>query len=73
MVLVRGVGPSLARFGIDGTAGRPAAEDPRAGDGTQVLAGNDDWGQPTVVNARAVTGDVIPVPPTAAVGALYPG
>ena len=46
-VLIRGIGPALVAFGVGG-----ALADPRLAvySGTNVIAQNDDWSQPTALN-----------------------
>lgn len=54
-MLVRGIGPTLSAFGVEGAVSDPALR--IFGTGDTQIAGNDDWGgQATVVSASAVAG-----------------
>lgn len=50
-VLVRGVGPGLAAFGVDGPLANPRLAVYR---GDSLVAQNDDWGTPTAIGATQV-------------------
>lgn len=42
-VLIRGIGPTLAGYGVSGTMGNPSLELFAADDGSSALTANDDW------------------------------
>jgi hypothetical protein len=56
-LLIRGIGPGLADFGVSGALVDPVVR-VLAADGT-LLAMNDNWSTTTLVNGRAVTADNI--------------
>lgn len=56
-LLVRGVGPGLAQFGVPGTLADPIVR-VVAADGT-VIASSDNWGDTSLANGRAVNADEI--------------
>ena len=56
-LLIRGVGPTLAGFGVSDTLADPIIKIV-ANDGT-VLATNDNWSDDTIVNGRTLTADEI--------------
>ena len=56
-LLIRGVGPTLAQFGVTGTLADPLI---KVIDGSgATIATNDNWGDTTLTNGRAVTADEV--------------
>lgn len=51
-VLIRGVGPTLAQFGVTGVLADPILQ---LYSGDTLIASNDNWGDTTIVNGQTVT------------------
>ena len=56
-LLIRGIGPGLAQFGVAGTLGDPQVRVLDANG--NVIATNDNWSDTTLANGRAVTADEV--------------
>jgi hypothetical protein len=56
-LLIRGVGPGLAPFGVPGTLADPQVRVLDAGG--NIVAANDNWSDTTLANGRAVTADEV--------------
>ena len=56
-LLIRGVGPTLAQFGVTGTLADPIIKVVDSSGAT--IATNDNWGDTSLTNGRAVTADEV--------------
>ena len=56
-LLIRGVGPTLTQFGVTGTLADPVIKVIDSSGAT--IATNDNWGDTTLANGRAVTADEV--------------